>query len=449
MKLTQLWNKFCGRPLDEPFDPRRDLLKPRLNRLETFEVEPGLYHYLREVDGANTRFHLRVDSNGSGVLLANATAAARLRPSGSIIAKALLDGEDEESIVARLRQTFHGVSAEHAKDDIERVRSILDNLETPGDSYPILNLADPSFGPDVTPLKKPLSADLPLAGPEVIVPILDRLWEQGIPHVTLIAPAGFERSALVRAIERAEDLGMIAGVRLRGSDLSDEAFVAELAAAGVDHVNVLYLSCNAEVHDALAGSGDLVAALQAFEAIRANEVCTVAEVGLIEPTLDTLEETIESLRQADVTNIAFYALATEDPKREPAALEPGQLLQTAGMIEEFADAMNIRHLWYPPRQRAEGVSLSEQVCQGPRTSGDHAIRVEPDGAVFTARGPWQSIGNILHDSWETMAASSTYEAYRRRVQTDTHCDECPGLAICAADCPRTPTGWAIPPGNGS
>ena len=44
-----------------------------------------------------------------------------------------------------------------------------------------------------------------------------------------------------------------------------------------------------------------------------------------------------------------------------------------------------------------------------------------------------------------MAASEVYEAYRRRVQTDTHCDECPGLAICAADCPRTPLGWAIPP----
>lgn len=449
MKLTQLWNKFCGRPVDEPFHPRRDLLKPRLNRQETFEVAPGLYHYLREVAGTNTRFHLRVDPNGSGVLLVNATAAARLRPSGSIIAKALLDSEDEDTIVTRLRQTFHGVSTSQAKSDIERVRAIVADLETPGDNYPILNLADPSFGPDVAPLKKPLSADLPLAEPERIVPILDRLWEQGIPHVTLIAPAGFERSNLVRAIERAEDLGMIAGVRLRGSDLGNGAFVAELATAGIDHVNVLYLSCDAAIHDAIAGSGDHAAAIRAFESIHANEVCAVAEVGLIEPTLDTLEETIETLREAEVTNIAFFALATENPRRDHATLEPAQLLQTAGMIEEFADAMNVRHLWYPPRQRAEGVSLTEQVCQGPRTSGDHAVRVEPDGAVFAARGPWKSIGNILHDTWEAMAASDTYEAYRRRVQTDTHCDECPGLAICAADCPRTPAGWAIPPRNGS
>ena len=445
MNLTRLWNKFCGRPVDEPFDPRRNLLKPRLNRLKTFEVEPGLYHYLREVDGENTRFHLRVDSNGSGVLLANATAAARLRPSGSIIAKALLDGEDDASIVDKLRGSFHGVSDRRAAEDIERVRSILSNLEAPGDNYPILNLADPRYAPDIAPLKKPLSADVLLADPDVIVPILDRLWEEGIPHVTLIAPDGFERASLVRAIERAEDLGMIAGVRLRGSDLADEAFVAELSKTGVDHINLLFLSCNREIHDAIAGTGDQAATRQAFEYVRTNEVCAVAEIGLIEPTLDTLEETIEELHTIGLCNLAFFALATEEPEREHAALEPEQLLQTAQMIEEFADTRGMRHLWYPPRQRAEGVPLAAQVRQGPRTSGDHAVRVENDGSVFVARGPWQAVGNILHDDWETIAANETYEAYRKRVQTDTHCDECPGLAICAADCPRTATGWAVPP----
>lgn len=445
MNLTQLWNKFCGRPADEAFDPRRDLLMLRRHRPETCEVEPGLYHYLREAEGTNTRFHLRVDLNGFGVLLANATAAARLRSSGVLIAKALLDGEDDAAIIAKLQKTFHGVSAQRAAEDIQRVRSILHNLASPGDNYPILNLADPSFGPDAAPLKKPLSADVPLASPAVLVPILDRLWQEGIPHVTLIAPGGFERSALVRAIERAEDLGMIAGVRAQGSDLAEEAFVSELAAAGVDHVNLLYLSSSADVHDAITRPGDHAAVMRAFDSVRANEVCVVAEVGLIEPTLETLEETIETLRAADVANIAFFALATETPEQEPGALVGEQLLQTARMVEESADALGVRHLWYPPRQRAAGVPLAEQVRQGPRTSGDHAIRVESDGSVFAARGPWRSVGNLLHDSWETMAAGEVYEAYRRRVQTDTHCDECPGLAICAADCPRTSLGWAIPP----
>ena len=86
--------------------------------------------------------------------------------------------------------------------------------------------------------------------------------------------------------------------------------------------------------------------------------------------------------------------------------------------------------------------LGEQVCRGPRCGGDTAVRVEPDGAVIPARGPYASAGNLLEDDWETIERSEVFQRYRRRVESDTHCDECPGLAICAADCPREPAGWA-------
>ena len=50
-------------------------------------IEPGLYHFFRESEATYTRFHLRVDLDGSGMLLVNATAGARLSPTGVIIAK--------------------------------------------------------------------------------------------------------------------------------------------------------------------------------------------------------------------------------------------------------------------------------------------------------------------------------------------------------------------------
>ncbi|MHB8900203.1 MAG: hypothetical protein ACYC6Y_15750 [Thermoguttaceae bacterium] len=445
MNLARLWNKFCGRPAEEPFDLRRDLLRPRIQRTETAALQPGLYHYLRQVDGANTRFHLRVDSGGGGVLLANATAAVRLRPAGTMIAKALLDGRGDADILATLRDTFRGVSERQAVADIHHVRSILANLESPGDNYPILNLADPAFAADASPLRKPLSADVSLADPHLLVPILDRLWDQAIPHVTLIAPAGFRRADLVRAVERAEDLGMIAGVRAQGSNLADQAFVAELAAAGLDHVNLLCLSGDPHVHDPYAGPGDHRALLRAVGHVRACRVCAVAEVPLVDANFDSLDETVRGLREAGVANFAFFAVAAAHPQADHGALAAGQLLQAAGMVEELADALGVRHLWYPPIQRSARLSLVEQVCRGPRTSGDHAIRVETDGTVYAARGPWRPLGNLLRDSWDTIAAGEPCQFYRRRLQSDTHCNDCPGLAICGADCPRSPDGWALPP----
>src|SRR3972149_6899157 len=84
-------------------------------------IEPGLYHYQRQADAATVRFHLRVDSAGNGLLLVNASSAVRLHPSGVVIAKGILDGQDEDTIVTKLNEIFSGVSAQQAAADLMHV----------------------------------------------------------------------------------------------------------------------------------------------------------------------------------------------------------------------------------------------------------------------------------------------------------------------------------------
>jgi len=439
MDLSWLLKKLLGPDYPEPLDWKQavELLRPRPRApLEVAGIKPGLYPYRRETGGTFTRFHLRVDSTGQGVLLANASAAARLRPSGVIIAKGLLEDDEQGLIVDRLVRSFRGVVPQQAAADVERVRGIIAALDSPGDNYPILNLADPGFSPEIAPLDKPLSADVPLADPDRLVAILDRLWELAIPHVTIVAGENPHAADLVRAVERAEDLGMISGVRARGTDLRQGTLIRDLAQAGVDHVDVLYLSASPEVHDAVAGSGDHRNALEVLDAVRENEVCPVAEVPLVESTLETIEETLEALAGRGIRNAAFFALATAG--RETS----GGVVQAARLVEESAEEADVRYLWYPPLEFNPEKTLAEQVRGGPRCSGDSAVRVESDGSVLPARGPYRSAGNLLSDDWQEIRQSDVFRSYRQRVETDTHCDACPGLAICAADCPRNPAGWA-------
>lgn len=365
-----------------------------------------------------------------------------MRPSGVIIAKGLLEGDDQAAVVQRLTTCFHDVTADQVAGDVARVRGVIENLQTPGDNYPILNLADPSFSPEVAPLERPLSADVPLTRPDRLVPILGRLWELGIPHVTIVAGENPDAVALVRAVERAEDLGLIAGIRGRGSDLVQGSLIRDLAQAGADHVDVLYLSAEAAVHDALAGAGDHEKAVQALAEVHENEVCPVAELVLVESTLAGIEETLESLAAHEVTNACFFAIAMAEGRSTGGALAADELIQAARLIEESAEESDVRYLWYPPVRFHLGNALGKQVRRGPRCGGDHAVRVEPDGSVIPARGPCLSAGNLLSDRWERIHRSKVMRDYRRRVETDTHCDDCPGLAICAADCPRNPAGWA-------
>jgi MoaA/NifB/PqqE/SkfB family radical SAM enzyme len=404
-------------------------------------IEPGLYHYQRQADGATIRFHLRVNASGNGVLLANAACAVRLHPSGVVIAKGILSGLDENTIVEKLMKAFKGVANEQAAADVKHVSSLIVSLEKPHHDYPILNPADPSFSPHVTPLERPISADVPLCKPFYMEPILSRLWDEGIPHATIIVGKDPVEKDLIRAVEKAEDLGLITGVRGRGSDLAHCARIPEMAQAGLDHLDVYCLSIDEKIHNGLVGQNDYKLAVKAMVMAQKREVCPVAVIALVKPTLATIDATLAAIADHGVMNVCLFAIATSDPAEQTCgALLGDELVQAAAMAEETAERYRLRLLWYPPVRYDPELSLGDQICRGPRTSGDSAIRVDPDGYVMPARGPYHSPG--VREPWDTIAKRAVFVDYRRRLEADTHCPTCPGLAICAADCPRNPQGWA-------
>ncbi|HOT92565.1 MAG TPA: hypothetical protein PLJ78_11275 [Anaerolineae bacterium] len=407
-------------------------------------IPPGIYHAMQETDGAYTRFHLRVERDGTGLLIANATAAARLSPSGVLIVKGLLDGKTTDAILADLIANFRGESADTMRADIAKVEDLIKRITTPGDMYPVFNLDDAALSPYAAQLIAPLQASVPLAEPEKLLPILDRLWAAGIPHVTVLVPPQPEPSFLIRAVEHAEDLGMIAGVRGRASDLWNTDLLTALTQAGVDHITFLYASTNPAVHDALCGDDDHAAAVALLAWLEENRVCAIAEIPLLQATLGTLTATIDTLLAAGTDNIAFVAYATTDAAlaERDGVFYADAMPQVAAIVEETADNAQARFIWDPPVQRDPALPLVEQVRRGPRCSGDVAVRVEPDGSVIPPRGPYQSAGNLLTMAWDDIWNHDVFRVYRERVESPTHCSICPGLVICAADCPREPSGWA-------
>jgi radical SAM protein with 4Fe4S-binding SPASM domain len=408
-------------------------------------IEPGLYHYRREEDGQYTRFHLRVEPDGRGMLLANATLAARLSPSGVFIARGILDGRPNAAIEQDILKQFSGATSEWVQRDLRLVTGLINSLTAPGDNYPIVNLDDAAISPYQTNLIAPLEASVPLVQAERLVPLIDRLWQVAIPHVTFLVQDDLNPADLLRAIERAEDLGMIAGVRGRATDLVQESLLRDMAMAGVDHITVLYASAEPLIHNLLCGDGDHMAAEQLLIKTQQNEVCPVAEIPLVESTLPVLRQTLTTLQNLGIHNYSFFAIAAPDEMADgqrEGAIRAMAMAQTAERVEELAHEMEVRFIWQPPVQRDPAVPISVQVREGPRCSGDIAVFVEPEGAVIPPRGPYRSAGNLFTDSWERIWNDDAFRRYRARVETPTRCEVCPELALCAADCPRKPAGWS-------
>ena len=416
--------------------------QPRAPEAAASSVAPGIHHYEFLVGDWATRLHLRIDPDGGGMLLANAAQAASLSPVGVRMAHALLEGRSDKAIIADIKGSFAGATDEQVAADLARVRRLIEDLAEPGDNYPISNLRGGSVWE--RELAAPLRADVLQGAPDTMRAVFHALWDAAVPHVTVIARPDAKPADLPIIIEAAEDIGMITGLRAVASRLAED-IVHEAAMAGLDHLDLLYISNDPDRHNAIAGEHDHDNVLDRFEQCHDLELCPLAQVPLIASNADEADEIASALAEEFVTNLVFFALACpdDDEAAQAAGALPARALpQVALLIEETAEDAYGRYLWAPPVRFDNSRSLAEQGCAGPRTAGDIAIRVAADGAVYPARGPADCAGNILTDTWEQIWGSDCFNRYRERLKAPDRCKDCPDLEICAANCPKDPEGWS-------
>jgi radical SAM protein with 4Fe4S-binding SPASM domain len=245
-------------------------------------------------------------------------------------------------------------------------------------------------------------------------------------------------------VQAAGDIGMITGVRATATWLSP-SLIQKMRAVGLDHLDLLYVSADAALHNGLTAAGDHAAALAAFAQCQELDLCPLAEIPLFSGNVAELNAIIQSLETWEVRNLSFFALACPDDDRtarDDGALPAGYIPQVAVAITEASEEKGVRYLWAPPVRFDTRRSLAEQIQAGPRTAGDVAIRVEADGSVFPARGRRDCMGNILTESWERIWGHDCFARYRERLERPGRCPECPDLPICQSDCPKDPEAWS-------
>lgn len=419
----------------------------------------GLRHYAKHRDGAHVRYHLRIEHSGQSLLIVAASEAVRLTQSGTIAAVGILEGQTDAEIVSALQN--------HPQADqiVKKVHSLVDHLGLPNKRYPIFNLADPS-GSDVPQgLIAPFQADVEL--PEQadrVQTILDSLWNAGIPHVRFVGLDSHKQhdnarfKTLCRAVEYAEDIGMIAGVRMQASELmqstdGNRSAVDRLAELGLDYVVVPWGVTQA-FHDKLYCAEDYHAIDQLARKAERWEFPVVFETGLIYETVDQFELHLDQAidrgqRYFELFPIALRPNQVIDDQNMATQLTPYQaqhMRQLASWVEDLADNRRAQIVWLAPHACLGSINseaIIKMLRTGPRAGADISIRVDGDGRVYAPRGPKTSVGVIDRDPWQAIWNHDCFRTFRNMVSRNDHCDLCPMLTTCAVNCPADPAGWAI------
>ncbi|RLC62560.1 MAG: hypothetical protein DRI80_06060, partial [Chloroflexota bacterium] len=126
-------------------------------------LPPGLHAYeRRDGVGGRVRLHLRVEPDGRGLLVINASRVLHLNQTAVEYARLILEGVPEETAVRTIRRRYR-VDAPTARADYRRLQERIEALITSdGSICPIHGLDLERIDPFPVPLTAPYRMDLAL-----------------------------------------------------------------------------------------------------------------------------------------------------------------------------------------------------------------------------------------------------------------------------------------------
>lgn len=419
---------------------------------------PGLYQFDIADDDSKSRVHIRLDEDGSGLLVVNASRVVHLNPTAVQMAYYHLSKAGEKDAVSALSKLYKAPK-NRISEDYARISNQVDALlDEQSGLCPVCDLGLEKHMPFSVALSAPYRMDLaltyrcnnscahcynarPRSYPELDTrtwkEILDRVWELRIPHVVFTGGEPTLREDLVELVAYAQELGLVTGLNTNARRLADEQLMQDLVAAGLDHVQITVESHNPAVHNAMvraAGAWDeTVAGLR--NAVHSG-IYLMTNTTLLRNNTSDLEEILNFLADEKVPTVGLNALiysghgATVNTGLAEVELPP--LLELATRLTRQHDQ---RLIWYTPTQYCHFnpilLSLGIKGC----TAALYNMCVEPDGQVIPCQSYYEALGHILDDGWDRIWNHPLSRELRERKNIPEGCQQCDFLVECGGGCP--------------
>ncbi len=359
-------------------------------------IPPGVYQK-QSTPGERPpyRIHLRLQPDGSGVLVLNASTVLHLNVIAAEYAYHYIKGSKPADAAKEVSSRYR-VDKSMALQDFGDFAARIQTLVATQDLDPVSYLDFERVAPHSMDLYSPLRLDcaltyrLPPGTQAEYAPtkrvdrelttdewksILDRAWQAGIPHVTFTGGEATLRDDLVDLIGHAEKNGQVCGLLTDGLRLADRTYLNLLLQTGLDHLLFILQPSNPQ-------------SWKALETIMPEDIFVTVHVTVTPQNVAQASQTLERLATLGVKSLSLTAadshLAMTEVRNKAAAL--GLSLKFDLPVPYSAD--------HPVAQETKADAV-------PSGAGKSWLYVEPDGDVLPAQGmPDQVLGNFLRDPWQ-------------------------------------------------
>ncbi len=267
--------------------------------------------------------------------------------------------------------------------------------------------------------------------------ILDQLWDIGIPHVVFTGGEPTLRPDLPELIAHAEQNGQIAGINTNGRRLKDKAFLSELVAAGLDHVQITLESHDEAIHDGMVRArGAWQDTVQGIQNAVAEKLYVMTNSTLLRSNAAYLPETLDFLAELGVPTVGINALIYSGHGLEISdGLPETELQPLLELTRAATDQHGQRLIWYTPTQYCHFDPVMLELGVKGCTAALYNMCVEPDGSVIPCQSYYQSLGNLLYDPWDAIWNHELAVSLRERRDVPLACQTCALLVECGGGCP--------------
>jgi pyruvate-formate lyase-activating enzyme len=302
----------------------------------------SIHHYQTPPDAQQQyRLHLRVEEDGRGLLIVNASTVLHLNQTATEYARLLIEGVGEEEAARAIARRYR-VSRARAREDYAQLRDHVLMLATTPDLCPMTFLGLERAEPFSAETSAPYRADLALTyridksgtlDPEARrrvdreltteewQQVLKLLWDAGVPHVCFTGGEPTLREDLISLVQYGERLGQVTGLLTDGRRLKDKAYLDNLLLAGLDHLQITLLSHKPEVHDAIVRrAGAWADTGEGLRNALAGDIYVVVHIVVTSANADSVAETVNYVADLGVPAVALSSPLGEAHEDEKARM---------------------------------------------------------------------------------------------------------------------------------
>lgn len=416
----------------------------------------GVHHYLWNQGKGQSRIHLRIDPDGSGVLMVNANRIFHLNPSAASMAFYSLEKVPSSRAVQALSRNFD-IPKTALAQDLESFGQNFTSLLN-DDACPVCDLDLEVTTPFSARLTAPYRMDLALTYrcnnacahcyndrprnyPELSTQewfkILDRLWEIGIPHIVFTGGEPTLREDFPELIRHAEKNGQITGLNTNGRKLKDTEYVQQLVDAGLDHVQITFESSDPKVHDLMVcHPGAWPETLAGIKNALASKLYVMTNTTMLTTNVSTIPSTLEFLADMGMPTVGLNALIYSGRgKNVGTGLSEAQLYPLLESAKSITSKYNQRLIWYTPTQYCNFDPVQMELGVKGCTAALYNMCIEPDGSVLPCQSYYTPVGNILKHKWTDIWDHELCMTLRDRKRVPAKCNDCLLLTDCGGGCP--------------